>query len=463
MKRKFQILIKIAAIGFTALILLIPLIMIRSLISERQDYRSQAMAEAAQSWADEQTIIGPILVIPYNKQTTVKKWDPEERVHTYHKSSKQYYLYLSPETLDVEASVDSEERYKGIYTFPVYSSSTEVSGNFKIEGMEALSNQKNISFEQPPYLIVGISDPRGIREVPKIEWDGSQQSFNPGCPNNILPSGIHLTLKPFSREQEGKLIAYQFTLQLQGMGAFKVTPIGKNVSIGYHSDWPHPSFVGPYNNSEHSISGHGFEAFWKISHFATNISQTFGKRSSQSFQHLASEAVGVRFVNPVDVYLISERSVKYGFLFIALTFVAFFLFEILKDLRVHPIQYGLVGIALALFFLLLLSLSEHISFAYSYLIAAGACVSLLSFYVTYVLKHSIRGIGFAAILSAVYGTLYTLLQLEDFALLMGALLLFSILAIVMIVTRNVDWYRIAGQENETKPPTLPPTLAKGTL
>jgi inner membrane protein len=471
MKEKVTFLIKIGAVGIVALLLLIPLSMIKNLVKERSAYRHEAMDSVALSWAKSQTLIGPILVIPYVESSTIQEWNEKKRVEITRTVSYQRYLYLPPEELNVHSAIETEERYKGIYTFPVYRTKTQLAGTFEIAGVKALLEKENIQFTQNPYLVMGISDPRGIRSVPSMLWDNESVAFAPGCPNNILSDGIHAALPKFTAESEGKKVAFQYDLNLQGMGHFKVAPVGRSVSIDYTSNWPHPSFSGPYPTAESHIDESGFTSSWEISHFATNLGEAFGTDTAASFQELSTKAVGVQLINPVDVYQITDRSLKYGFLFVALTFIVFFLFEILKRLKIHPVQYGLVGIALALFFLLLLSLSEHIRFALAYLIAAGSCIGLLTYYVAYVLGSLVRAGGFGLLLTTIYATLYTLLQLEDLALLTGSVLLFLVLTVIMIITRKFDWYRLASSQensadeanhNNQNPPPLP-TLGRSAL
>ena len=232
------------------------------------------------------------------------------------------------------------------------------------------------------------------------------------------------------------------SLNLQGMERLEFVPIGRDTLVDLHSLWPHPSFVGRFLPEQRAVTDAGFQARWRTSYFATNVEQLLNQCGQRACDALLENALGVTFMQPVDIYLQTERAVKYGMLFIGLTFAAFFLFELFKSLAIHPIQYALVGIALAIFYLLLLSLSEHLRFGISYLIAAVACVGLLAFYAAYLLRSLRRAVGFATLLGSLYAVLYVLLQLEDYALLMGSLLLFTIVAAVMILTRKVDWYQL---------------------
>jgi inner membrane protein len=253
-------------------------------------------------------------------------------------------------------------------------------------------------------------------------------------------------------------VSVEGTLELIGTDRLMFLPIGASTDVQLESDWPHPSFVGAFLPDERTVNAQGFQARWRLSRFATGIDDAIAQIRDSVVRGTPSTTdtrgaeprfftndLGVRFVQPVDVYVQSERAVKYGMLFVFLTFVAFFLFEVLRRMAVHPIQYALCGAALALFFLLLVSLSEHLPFAVAYVLSSAACVGLLAFYVGHVLQSSTRGLMFGGLLAALYGLLYVILQSEDYALLLGAILLFVALGIVMFMTRRVDWYRLSDE------------------
>mgnify|MGYP006185147329 FL=1 len=232
-------------------------------------------------------------------------------------------------------------------------------------------------------------------------------------------------------------------MTLRGSQSISALPLGEQTLINIRADWPHPSFIGNYLPAKRDITDQGFSAEWQTSFFSTNLQEALNdcvlRRSCEAFN---GRSFGVSFIDPVDQYLKSDRAIKYALLFIVLTFAGFFLFEVLKSLAVHPVQYALVGVALAFFYLLLLSLSEHIGFALAYLASASACVLLIGFYVCHVL-HSVRhGLSFSAGLAALYGLLYGLLSAEDYALLMGSGLLFGVLGVFMVLTRKLDWYGV---------------------
>lgn len=241
-------------------------------------------------------------------------------------------------------------------------------------------------------------------------------------------------------------------LGVLGTSEFNVIPVGRESQVSLSSNWASPGFVGKYLPVRHEISAKGFTAQWAVSFFSTNLEESLHHCSGADTGDCAefySRVLGVNFTDPVDQYLKTDRAIKYALLFITLTFGGFFLFEVLKRLAVHPIQYGLVGAALALFYLLLLSLAEHVGFGVAYIISSTACVTLIGLYVSAILGNAWRGLGFGAALAMLYGTLYALVSAEDYALLMGSALLFGLLATAMMLTRKVDWFALGRGEEES--------------
>jgi len=293
-----------------------------------------------------------------------------------------------------------------------------------------------------PFLSVGISDIRGISNDLQLRFNGMNLSFAPGSAEERFGAGVHAPL-PALDSQGGQTLEFAFDLKLQGTEQLSITPVGRDSRVELTSGWPHPSFVGEYLPSSREVSTKGFKAHWQTSFFATNLEEALADCvQGDSCNALTARNFGVSFVDPVDQYLKTERAIKYALLFIGLTFAVFFLFEVLKRMAVHPVQYALVGMSLALFYLLLLSLSEHLSFALAYAIAATACVLLIGFYVSHVLHSVLRGTLFGLLLAALYGLLFALLSAEDFALLMGSILVFGVLSGVMVLTRKLDWYGV---------------------
>ncbi|AOE82965.1 cell envelope integrity protein CreD [Pseudomonas sp. TCU-HL1] len=433
---------KLGTIALLMLLLMIPLMLIDGLINERQSARDGGLANIAQSSSYSQRITGPILVVPYTR--TVREWKTYEQTGQRHLEEREVSsrLYFLPERFSLTGSVDTELRARGIYKARLYKSDSQISGQILVPANYGISdNLADYRFEQP-FLAVGISDIRGIGNALKLHINGQTLDFQPGSGDRLLNGGVHV---PLAALQAGvrQSLDFAFDLKLQGTSSLSVTPVGRDSRVELSSPWPHPSFIGEFLPSERSINAKGFSATWQTSFFATNLQEALAECvSQQQCNAFYSRDFGVSFVDPVDQYLKTDRAIKYALLFVALTFAGFFLVEVLKRLAVHPVQYGLVGLALAFFYLLLLSLSEHLEFAVAYAISASACVALVGFYVSHVLHSWVRGCGFTLGLAALYGMLYGLLSAEDYALLMGSLLVFGLLACVMVLTRKLDWYGV---------------------
>ncbi|MFG5861076.1 cell envelope integrity protein CreD [Metapseudomonas sp. CR1201] len=433
---------KLGTIALLMLLLMIPLMLIDGLISERQAARNSVLINIAQSSSYSQRITGPILVVPYKR--TVRAWKAYEQTGQRHMEEREVSgrLYFLPERFNLTGHVDTEVRARGIYQARLYKSDSQVSGQILVPANYGIDeNLADYRFEAP-FLAVGISDIRGIGNALKLRLNGQTLDFQPGSGDRLLAGGVHVPLAPM---QAGivQSLDFGFDLKLQGTSSLSVTPVGRDSRVELSSSWPHPSFIGEFLPSERSISAQGFSATWQTSFFATNLQEALADCVGESrCDPFNSRDFGVSFADPVDQYLKTDRAIKYALLFVALTFAGFFLVEVLKRLAVHPVQYGLVGLVLVFFYLLLLSLSEHLEFALAYLISASACVALVGFYVSHVLHSWLRGGGFTLGLAALYGMLYGLLSAEDYALLMGSLLVFGLLACVMVLTRKLDWYGV---------------------
>jgi len=307
-----------------------------------------------------------------------------------------------------------------------------------------------------PWLDYGLADVRGLMGTPRLRVAGAETMLEQGLGSRD-GAGVHARL---AAPRAGERLAFDSRLDfvLGGTESLALVPLGKRNRVALASSWPHPQFGGSFLPRTHAIGGKGFRAQWEVSSLATsaqaqyNAGRTVPRMVNDAVGSPgtgaggvgvdAIDAIGISLVDPVNIYSQVDRASKYGLLFVLLTFVGFFMFELIKQLPIHPIQYGLVGLALAIFFLLLLSLSEHIAFAWAYLVASVACIGLLGFYLSHVLRSRARGLGFAVMLATLYAALYGLLVSEDNALVLGSGLLFLILAAIMVVTRKVDWYEL---------------------
>ena len=449
---------KIALICLVALLLQIPVEMIRGLVLERKQARNSVIADIARRTSEAQRIVGPILYVPWTRRSaeTITTSDEIGRSRTTSKEKiERGHVALLPATLSVEGTIDLQQKHRGIYQAHVYTLNATLRGTFAVPPGLGVAEGPGTVERGRALLVLGIHDPRGIRERVQLEWNGASPVLYPGGVDAAgAPNGIHADLGVLGALKASGTHEFKIALSLLGSERLDIIPVGAATTVSLASPWPHPSFSGNIlPDAGTRLDRDGFAASWRTSHFATNLAQLHQRCvHSRQCDAFNQHSLAVAFIQPVDLYQTVERSVKYGFLFIGLTFAAFFLFEVLKRLPIHPLQYALVGVALAVFFLLLISLSEHMGFAPAYAIAAGSCVALLGYYVGHVLHSFRRGAGFAVSLASLYGLLYVLLRAEDHALLMGSLLVFAALAATMVATRRVDWYAVAANPSAPVPP-----------
>jgi inner membrane protein len=442
---------KMLVTAVLALMLIIPLSAIQGVVAERQNLAAGVLRDIQSSGVGAQTLTGPILVVPYRRKTMVPTYDEKTKKTTLAPSYDNSQVHFLPEALAIKTRVGTEMRHRGIYNVLLYNAQQVLAGSFAVPDNYGLPTAQNVTYEwYQPHVLVGISDPRGIRGTPLFKWDGTEYPLKGGTLSTAIRTGVHAPLRQVAASHT---YSFDLDLTLQGTERIDYVPVGKQTSIAMKSEWPHPSFFGQFLPESRTITAGGFDAIWRTTHLASGIEDMMDECLRGKCTQLS--LMGVSFIEPVNVYLETQRAAKYGFLFVLFTFAFFQLFELMKKLAIHPVQYGLVGIALAMFFLLLTALAEHVAFVRAYAVAAGSCVALLGFYVSFVLRSIRRAAGFTAALSLLYGALYVLLQSEDLALLLGACLLFAILAAVMVITRKVDWHRLTarmptGQDRDPK-------------
>ena len=435
--------VKVALIALLAIALFIPVAMIQNLVGERQARRNEAVAGIAEGWGMRQTVAGPYLAVPYERnwtEVTSERVDGKSRERRIERTESQV-VRVPAQSVQWSVLADISEKARGIYKARLYSSKISVTGATALPARSSIEDGTSTYKWGTPRLVLGISDPLGIRAAPALSAGGKTYAFAPGPGDAGAQSGLHAPLNGLDLSKAQNL-EFSFSLELAGSEAMSIAPLGADTAIAMRADWPHPSFQGRFLPARHEIGGQGFSASWQISRFAA---QGAGPVANCAFPcSRMAEQVTVSFVEPAGLYQQLERASKYGFLFIGLTFAAFMLLELLRRLPIHAVQYTLVGLALAMFFLLLTALSEHIDFAGAYAAASLACVGLIGVYLSYVLGNVRLGLAFGAALASLYAMLYALLQAEDYSLLGGALLLFGLLAAVMLATRRVDWYALAG-------------------
>ena len=439
------LLFKIGAILVLALALIVPLHSVGDLVAERRGLHEQVLADLARSSVGPQRVDGIALVLPCTDSWEESETLDNGRVRT-HRKTRRCDVHVLPERLGVTGELDTELRRRGIYAGLVYRGRLRMEGTFQIPVVAAAAGVRRTWGS--PQLVIGIADVRGIVNVPVLEWDGAKTPFAAGVGSAPWAQGIHadVAVDP----ARGGQASFALDLGLAGMDRLELVPSAGEVTVSLSSGWPHPSFIGRFLPESRTVTDIGFEASWHNSDLGTGVRQAFQRCVQGRCDGYLANAFGVRLIQSVDVYQRAYRAAHYGLLFVALTFALFFLYEILSGLRVHPLQYALVGFALIAFFVLLLALAEHVPFSIAYLIAAAACITLIGLYVRFVLATPARVASLVGLLGALYGALYLVLGSEDYALLMGALLLFAALAVFMLCTRKLDWYALSVQGTQSR-------------
>lgn len=417
--------IKIILIALLIIVLIIPITMVQNMIMERNKTANDASAEVQQKWSKPQNITGPILVIPYKEYI-----EQENKM----RQTDIRYLYILPEKLQISGNIETENLKRGLYDIVVYRSSIKLSGSFDFTDLQ----QKNITGQQlllnEAKLTIGISDLHGITEQVEGKWKDEILSFNPGVNNPLILSGVSCPISLSYMEEE---IPFGINLRIKGSESAMFTPLGKTTLVSLKSNCSTPSFTGAFLPENREVAENGFSATWKILNLNRNYPQVFtGENWSID---LNDSTFGVNLLLPVDQYQKSIRSIKYAFLIIILTFVICFFVEVLQKKNINPFQYLLIGLALCLFYTLLVSISEHLNFTLSYVIATTMTIGLLTFYLSGILKIKKTAITIGGMLLLLYTYIFILIQMEIYALLVGSIGLFIILAIIMYCSLKINW------------------------
>ena len=439
---RYPLLSKTALIGFLMVLLMFPLSMVHDLILERTQNREQATREVARAHAGEQTLTGPVLHVPYTEtfeRTVIVDVDKDLKRQETVKTSR--VLTVFPTSLDTRSRLTTETRWRGIFPVTVYNSRHDSAVRLVWPGVQPREKDGQITIGQP-YVSFGVSDLRGLLGQPELKLAGQALpvAASPASAQLPLPLAARLDaqwLKP------GVALDLTLGMDLAGTGRIGFVPLADDNKVTLVSAWPHPNFGGDFLPRERTVSATGFEASWSVPSLSTQAQQQFLQTGKEP---VAVDSFSVTLGDPVDVYRLTERATKYGLMFVVLTFAAFFVLEMVRHWRIHPMQYLMVGAALVLFFLLLLSLSEQQGFLIAYLIASASCIVLLTHYLRHVLGGWRAALGMSGLLVALYGVLYGILISEDNALMMGSLLLFGVLATVMVATRKIDWYNVMGSD-----------------
>jgi inner membrane protein len=431
-----SVLVKVVVLGFLVGMLAVPLLAIWALTADREHRRRDVAKEVGGIWGGAQLVAGPVLSIPFDSVTRAAD-GKETRVRDV--------LRVLPESLEIAGAATVEKRRRGIYQVPVYTVRLKLSGAFRKPDSSTLGASAEAVAWDLATLSLGGFEARAVLPELSVTLDGSPMTAEPDPDTGLWPAGIATAAKSLRDTPAGGKVAFEIVLPLRGSESLAFVAAGRTTSVALSADWPSPSFTGSLLPERHTVTDAAFTAGWRASSLGRNVPQSW--RDSQIPRASAAERLdrsgfGAKLVTPVDVYTESGRATKYGILFVLLTFLAFFLAEVLQPANVHPVQYILVGAALCLFYLLLLSLAEQIGFTPAYVIAASATTVLVSAYSRFALGARRSAVRVALGLTGLYGFLFVLLRLEDYALVVGSLVLFAILASVMFLTRKVDWYNV---------------------
>lgn len=440
--------LKLVSLGAVGFLLFIFLIQIQGVIWERQQYRDQAIQSVSHSVAGAQTLLGPMMHMTCTETWEKKIKDGEGTRLTEEKDD--HLLTATPQTLHIQANVQAEPRSRSIYSAQVLATKAVLKAQFLPgDALKPKPNHANSRMQcGAPVLMLAMDDPRGIRSA-SLSLSGQTQTLKAGTFHPVYKRGMHVQL-PAAWATNPAAWDAEIAIDYVGTQQLGLVPLGETTTVRMSSNWPHPSFTGRFAPSQRSIKvNQGFEANWGLTSVATDAAAQVAQGKALCQMHENSdkgcvESIQVGFVEPVNFYSLSDRASKYGLLFVALTFVGLGLFEVMKRLRVHPLQYLLAGAAICTFFLLLVSLSEHIGFAAAYASGACATVLLLTYYARFMLGSWKLSLPFGLGMGLLYSMLYVLLQLEQTALAVGSVALFVVLAVVMVSTRKIDWYALLG-------------------
>ncbi len=431
-----SLIVRLFSIGFLMLILLIPTEMIKSLIRERESTQRSAIYEVSSKWGDSQTITGPVVTIPYKVYTS--SYDKYNKLITLEEIR---YAHFLPKNLKIEGELFPEIRYRGIYEVILYTTKLNIKGNIERPNFKELSiNNDNIIWKDA-YISIGISDMRGIEEKIDIMWGKEKLSLNPGLESkDVIISGLSTKLN--LETVINKQYEFSFDISLKGSQNLNFVPLGKETNVILKSSWNNPSFSGAFLPDTRNIDKDGFTANWKILH----LNREYPQQWKNMDYKVSGSSFGLNLLIPVDEYQKTMRTAKYAIMFIALTFLVFFFVEIFNKNRIHPIQYLLTGLALIIFYTLLLSFSEHMKFNIAYILSSISVIILITIYAQGIFKNIKVSMLTGSILTILYGFLFVTLQLQDYALLLGSIGLFTVLSTVMFLSRNIDWYNLSSRK-----------------
>ncbi len=418
--------VKMVIVSVLAIFLLIPSFLIQEIINERIALSESVKNELYAQWGGKQVVAGPVLNVPYSvSEPADNNQGTKERFGVAH---------FLPETLKADGILHPGTRKRGIYKVVVYEGKLKLKGSFAQPDVSLLDLQNATYNWRAAYFTMGISDMRGIKNLPELVINGQKCMVEPGVADTgLFQSGI--TIKAHSVDLNQPM-NFEIDLVLNGSEDLSVEALGKTSEVSMKSDWAQPSFTGSFLPANRQVTAQGFTAEWQVTHLNRNFPQQWIDR-----KYNTNEAkLGVQLLLPVDHYHKSMRSAKYAILFIALNFLIFIFIEIKSKTRIHPFQYVLVAFALLIFYALLTSISEQTGFNWAYLISALAVTMLITWYSYTILRNTRMVVWVTLLQTGLYLFLFTLLQLQDYALLAGSIGLFIILAIIMRASQQIKWY-----------------------
>lgn len=434
--KKSPLLLKLSSVFLLLVVLWIPLTLVRGVVQERTEYRNTAVHEVSRLNADQQTVLGPFMYWPYTESNRTPVTDSSRKEEpTWQVTSQR--LFRFPQTLQVDAQLKTQVLKRGVFPVTVYQAAHQLNGQFQAQPLQRITPQQRggVVTMGRPLLIFQVTDLRGLSGAPTLQLGGHSLKVT----SFSLPGLGQVLGAELPEEAWTQALPFDLRFDLDGTGSLSWVPLGDTSNVALRSDWQHPRFAGDFLPRERDIHDQGFTARWSTTSLASKAQQELV--ASEAQRAWQGERMQVDLIQPLDIYQQTERASKYGLMFVLLTFVGFFLLEILRKWRIHPMQYLMVGAALTVFFLLLLSLSEWLGFAMAYGLATASCVGLLTVYLSAVLGSFRATAGMGVLWLALFGLLYGILMSEDNALLMGSLLLFAALSVTMLITRKLDWYK----------------------
>jgi len=432
---------KIAMLIIIILLLLIPINMIRGLVNERSYRAGSAEESIMEAWGSQFSLYGPVIRIPLIEREEITAWterDGERLEVIYHNKA----LWITPKDVYIKADFSAERKRRGIFSVALFSGDVSVTGTFSFDRVTGEIKSNQTIFPEQAEIIIGLASQKGIRRIINADWNGNELFFKPGNRNFLAGNPADIGVNALSPFNTGEINVFDIKFAIQGGKSMRMLPIGETTQANIKSDWPSPSFQGGSLPTFYTLSENGFDALWEISYLSRSIPLFWlsgEKGETDTRMNFNRELFGADFFKPLDHYALNERAVKYAILFLVIPFIALFFLEIFSRRSIHPAQYLLSGLANVIFYLLLLSISEHIPFSFAYLIAGAALTCMMTLYAKSLLQTWIQSAFMGLVMALLYLIMYLTLNAEDWALLIGSITAFVICAVVMFLTRKLDW------------------------